>query len=411
MGKRHSTIQAKLMRVIMLTSGAVLLMACAAFFTFEYITGHEVKKRQLRTLGEILATSSVDALTFNKQSNAQDLLNTLRSQENIVGACLYDPDGNIFAVYPVKYSPPANLPAINRSEYHFKEGFLEGYQPVIEHGETIGMLYLRSDMEDVHTKFMLYGGIAVVSISISFITAFLFKKYFQHSITAPILDLAQAARTVSDNRDYSVRTKKITEDEVGDLTDAFNHMLIEIERQNDEIHILNHDLELKVKERTSELQQANFVLQQQTELVGNIIDSSVDLIAVFDSELRYRVLNKESEKIYGNNANLIGKIVYEVFPNVKTSGMLDALQKAFLGETLKIAHYKSGITNRFYEHFYIPIKDKDNKVYLVLTVAHDITDIMEVNEKLQQVNRELAKSNEELEQFAYIASHDLQEPL
>src|SRR4051812_19173775 len=106
MRKRHSTIQGKLMRVIMLTSGAVLLMACAAFFTFEYFTGHEIKKRQLRTLGEIIANSATDALILNKKTDAQDILYTLKAQRNIVGACLYDMEGKIFAVYPASFKPP-----------------------------------------------------------------------------------------------------------------------------------------------------------------------------------------------------------------------------------------------------------------------------------------------------------------
>ncbi len=44
-------------------------------------------------------------------------------------------------------------------------------------------------------------------------------------------------------------------------------------------------------------------------------------------------------------------------------------------------------------------------------LAHDITEITEANKKLEIINTELLKSNRDLEQFAYVASHDLQEPL
>ncbi|RYD92149.1 MAG: PAS domain-containing sensor histidine kinase, partial [Sphingobacteriales bacterium] len=47
----------------------------------------------------------------------------------------------------------------------------------------------------------------------------------------------------------------------------------------------------------------------------------------------------------------------------------------------------------------------------VLVIGHDITEIMRRNEQLRTLNNDLEKSNRDLEQFAYVASHDLQEPL
>ena len=61
--------------------------------------------------------------------------------------------------------------------------------------------------------------------------------------------------------------------------------------------------------------------------------------------------------------------------------------------------------------FIFPLFDKAGEVGRILIIAHDITEIISSNEHLVELNAELKKSNEHLEQFAYIASHDLQEPL
>ena len=201
-------------------------------------------------------------------------------------------------------------------------------------------------------------------------------------------------------------------DEIGILTDAFNHMLERIETQNDQIKELNQNLEKKVAERTGELEDAYFTVKQQNEFVETIIDSSVDSIAVLDTDLRYLVLNKHAEMLYHlNREEVLGKKLTDVFPGLRNSPMMLDLQKALEGETVRNASYRSGIIDRYFDNFYVPLKDGNNKVYLVLIIAHDITESILAQQKLQNLNKELEQSNQDLEQFAYVASHDLQEPL
>jgi light-regulated signal transduction histidine kinase (bacteriophytochrome) len=69
------------------------------------------------------------------------------------------------------------------------------------------------------------------------------------------------------------------------------------------------------------------------------------------------------------------------------------------------------VNGRFYEGFSCPAFNAEQKVYAVLMTAHDITENIESTQKLKNLNNELLRSNLDLEQFAYIASHDLQEPL
>ncbi|RYZ60670.1 MAG: HAMP domain-containing protein, partial [Chitinophagaceae bacterium] len=399
-------------RMILIICGAALLVACIAFFIYEFITYRNISRNELATLGRITAFNSSAALMFGDEDAAEQTLLALKAHKNIAAAVLYNDTGAILATYPDTIPAKESSPVLKDSSYQFDGNFIMGFEPVVEQGKRVGTLFLKADMQTVYNRFAVFGMAAFSFFVVVLLFTYLFSRRLQRSVTEPILYLAGIARQVSSRKDYSVRAEKKSSDEIGELTEALNAMLTQIERQNDEIRSLNATLEEKIVMRTWELQQANYALTEQNEFIQTIIDSSVNVIVVYDKDLNYLMLNKMALQLYNKKReDVIGRHVLEIFPTLENRPVYQNLKTALQGEFIHVEAYRSEIYDAWFENFFIPLRDKDDQVDRVLLIAHEITGIMQAKEKLQLLNTELEKSNRDLEQFAYVASHDLQEPL
>src|SRR5260370_42712447 len=124
-------------------------------------------------------------------------------------------------------------------------------------------------MEALACTLRLSAAIAAGVMGMSLLAAYVLAALLQGRISEPILALAETARAVSTRQDYSVRSPKFGEDELGALTDAFNQMLARIEDQaralrasKEELQHYATELEQRVEERTHELQESNEALQR-----------------------------------------------------------------------------------------------------------------------------------------------------
>ncbi|ELR71125.1 hypothetical protein C900_03089 [Fulvivirga imtechensis AK7] len=232
MTKGKQPIQAKITRAILLTSTIVLLVTGSAYFAYEFFTFRETAVDRMAVLGEVIAYNSTAALAFDSKEEAYDLLLALRGQEHIVAAALYDEHGELFSKYPKEFQNELLPGRVVRDGYYFDNFYLHGFIPVILGEHRIGTFYMMYNLKVLSRQFLVFGAIVLSVFILSLLLAWLLSSKLQERISQPIIDLANIAHGISENKDYSVRVVKQSEDEIGVLTDAFNHMLTQIQEQS-----------------------------------------------------------------------------------------------------------------------------------------------------------------------------------
>lgn len=249
------SIRHKLTLAIMLTCSIALLLAIGVFIAYEPIMFKRGMVEDLSSLAQIIGNNSTAALIFMDKSAAQETLSALRAESNVIEACMYTPDGDLFVHY-VRKGDKRELPPTHArvANYHsFRNGHLELYRKITLEGKPLGVVYLCSDMEEMHSRSKRYLGIAAIVLIMSSFVALMLSRKMQRMISGPILQLVDTARCVSLEKNYSVRAEKHSNDEMGLLIDNFNGMLDQIQERDAALHEAHADLEKRVEQRTEEL--------------------------------------------------------------------------------------------------------------------------------------------------------------
>jgi signal transduction histidine kinase len=229
------SVRAKMTAVVLATTLAALLVNAAALVYYTVADYRSVQLADVRTQAEILGRASAAALAFNDRADAQRNLSTLQARADIESAALYRTDGTLFASYV--RSPGAAVPARAGPEGHRISGErLLLFHPVVEKGDALGTAYVEARYR-VRERLLAYLGITALVMGGALAAALLISAWLQRAVTAPIREVADAARAVVERRDYTGRAGKSTEDEVGVLADAFNSMLKEVQTREEALRL------------------------------------------------------------------------------------------------------------------------------------------------------------------------------
>ena len=410
---RDFPIQRKLMLVIALCSLIALLLAGAAFLVNDWLLFRQNGRNNLTTIAEILASNSTAALTFNDDNAAVETLKNLSVKPSVRASSLYSKNGRLFAKYirnGINVEVPRTAPAKIGSLLERNQQTI--ILPVMLHNERIGTIWLQSDLQDIYASLVRGGAIVSLIMLLSFFFAVFISSKLQRVISKPILDLANTANIFSNKKDYSLRAEKYGEDEIGQLTDAFNQMLIEIQRQNTVLQNVNEELQKQVEERTRKIREDQIFLD-------SIIENIPNMIFIKEAgELRFIRLNRAGEDLLGySKADLKGKSDYDFFPKTEAD-FFTAKDREVLARRKALdipeesIHTKKGV--RFLHTKKVPIYSQDGKPQYLLGISEDITEKKLAQEEILQKTEQLIRSKTEIEQlelFAFATTHDLQEPL
>jgi PAS domain S-box-containing protein len=158
-------------------------------------------------------------------------------------------------------------------------------------------------------------------------------------------------------------------------------------------------------------------LRQNEEFLTTIIENIPNMIFVKDAgELRYVQLNKAGEDLLGySREELIGKNDYDFFPKEQadffTKNDRDVLKSGIVKDIPEEpieTRYKG---KRMLHTKKLGVYTKEGATQYLMGISEDITDRKRSEEEIKSYMAKLEQSNQALQHFAYIASHDLQEPL
>jgi signal transduction histidine kinase len=209
----------------------------------------------------LLAEFSVTPLIFNDAQGAEDTLNRVKKDHNILKVVILDNDKNIFA----QYNPSKTQTIVSKEvkEYYFDDmnteflnfGTLKITIP-LKHQENIyGTLYIEKSTQIITTILKkVFNDIIIFTLILLFIT-YGISIILSNYLLKPILHLAKTSEEIAKTRNYKTRVTYISKNEIGSLYKEINSLLMDMEKST-------VNLEKQVEYRTTELNNKKELLEK-----------------------------------------------------------------------------------------------------------------------------------------------------
>ncbi len=259
---RDIPLQRKLTIASMLISWVALLLTCGVIVGYQLVNARRAMVAGVVINAKMVSDNSAAALAFDDPASAEQTLRSLSADPHIGAAFIYDTKGQPFARYQPPGAIPLTPPAVEQSLSRFTNEYLELFRDITVAGEKIGTVYVRHDLIELRDDLRRSACLVLGAMLAASLVALVLSRKLLAVIVQPMMHLDQVVREVTVNKNFSIRATKHGEDEVGRLIDGFNEMLSQIQRSKETLQAAHDDLEVRVLERTSELNKAKVTAEE-----------------------------------------------------------------------------------------------------------------------------------------------------
>lgn len=276
-GFGNRPVQAKLAYIVMAICSFLVIFMAICFIIDKVYSFRRDMVENLAILANTIGKNSTAALVFDDPLTAEDTLSALKAAPYVKCATIFRNDGTVFARYSrqgkgleeidylMKKKLLAQAMAVKSGGkvHNFNDGYLSLASPIMLDKKRLGFLAIKADLGRLYNRLIISILIVIVLICALGLLAQVVSVRLHRFIAWPLFELLKTMETVKRKQKFSVRVKKLNDDEFGSLTDSFNSMLAEIEKRDEKLAQYQNQLEEQVEDRTRELVRSNEQLKKE----------------------------------------------------------------------------------------------------------------------------------------------------
>jgi signal transduction histidine kinase len=171
--------------------------------------------------GQIVADNISAAINFGDVEAAHAMVTSLRVRSTISLVCVYRADGGLFTSYVASAAHSCPARPFDATTWSFISLSL----PVTRNEATVGTIYIERTLADLRERIMATVGAGLAMMLVAGALAFGLASRLQRIISRPIVQLAEAARSIGTDASSGVPPIDAAPDETGQLVRAFGEMM------------------------------------------------------------------------------------------------------------------------------------------------------------------------------------------